>query len=68
MKWHSMSSESRKRNVYKLHSYSPNFDDQFIKVAGRPADIAIDTKRKRIAVPYIALDRVDIWEITVVND
>ena len=31
MKWHSMSSESRKRNVYKLHSYSPNFDDQFIK-------------------------------------
>ena len=34
-----------------------------IKTDGKPADIAVDTKRRRVAVPYIALDRVDIWEI-----
>ncbi|NND70929.1 MAG: hypothetical protein HKN43_05065 [Rhodothermales bacterium] len=32
-----------------------------IKTEGKPADIAVDTRRNRVAVPYIALDRVDIW-------
>ena len=30
---------------------------------GRPADIGIDSRRGRIAVPYIALDRVEIWAL-----
>ena len=30
---------------------------------GRPADIGIDTRRGRIAVPYIALDRVELWAL-----
>lgn len=34
-----------------------------IGVEGRPADIGVDTRRGRVAVPYIALDRVDVWEI-----
>jgi sugar lactone lactonase YvrE len=34
-----------------------------LRVAGHPADIAIDTRRNRVAVPYISLNRVDIWEI-----
>ena len=34
-----------------------------IRTAGRPADIGVDTRRRRVAVPYIALDRVDIWEL-----
>lgn len=34
-----------------------------VRVAGRPADIAVDPSRGRIAVPYIALNRVDIWQI-----
>jgi hypothetical protein len=33
-------------------------------VAGRPADIGIDTRRQRVAVPYVALNRVDIWSLT----
>jgi hypothetical protein len=33
----------------------------FQKVPGRPADIAVDTRRGHIAVPYIALDRVDVF-------
>jgi hypothetical protein len=36
---------------------------KLIETTGRPADIGIDTKRGRIAVPYIALDRVDIWQL-----
>lgn len=34
-----------------------------IKTSPEPADIAVDTKRNRVAVPYIELNRVDIWEI-----
>jgi hypothetical protein len=32
-------------------------------VPGRPADIGVDTRRGRVAVPYIALNRVDIWAL-----
>ncbi|HKK93322.1 MAG TPA: hypothetical protein VJ925_07790 [Longimicrobiales bacterium] len=31
---------------------------------GRPADIAVDLRRLRVAVPYIALDRVDVFALT----
>ena len=34
-----------------------------VRVPGRPADIGLDTRRRRVAVPYIALDRVDIWRL-----
>lgn len=34
-----------------------------VRVPGAPADIGYDTQRNRVAVPYIALDRVDIWEL-----
>ncbi len=34
-----------------------------VQVPGRPADIGVDTRRGRVAVPYIALDRVDIWRL-----
>ncbi len=30
---------------------------------GRPADLGIDTHRGRVAVPYVALGRVDIWPL-----
>ncbi|MEX2500577.1 MAG: hypothetical protein WD397_17060 [Wenzhouxiangellaceae bacterium] len=34
-----------------------------IRTPGRPADIGLDAAGRRLAVPYIALDRVDIWEL-----
>jgi sugar lactone lactonase YvrE len=34
-----------------------------IRTPGTGADIGIDTRRGRVAVPYVALDRVDIWEL-----
>jgi sugar lactone lactonase YvrE len=34
-----------------------------IRPPGRPADIGLDPSTGRLAVPYIALDRVDIWQL-----
>lgn len=34
-----------------------------IRTPGRPADIGLDAAGGRIAVPYIALDRVDLWAL-----
>ena len=31
-----------------------------IRAAGAPADIGIDTRRQRIAIPFVDLDRVDV--------
>lgn len=47
-----------------LHLMESGSDRILIKTTGRPADIAVDTKRLRVAVPYIALDKVDIWALT----
>ena len=44
-----------------LHVVRGGVGQAFQRVAGRPADIAIDSRRGRIAVPYIALDRVDVF-------
>jgi hypothetical protein len=30
---------------------------------GEPADIGIDTRRQHVAVPYLDLNRVDIWRL-----
>lgn len=39
--------------------------DVVINTPGRPADIGLDAAGGRIAVPYIALDRVDLWALPV---
>lgn len=46
-----------------LHAISNGEDHVIINVPGRPADIGLDTKRLQVAVPYIALNRVDIWQL-----
>lgn len=43
-----------------LHVSGPN-SGIAVSTRGRPADIGIDTQRMHVAVPYIALNRVDIW-------
>ena len=45
-----------------LHVVSAGQLHPAISVPGDPADIAIDTRRGRVAVPYIDLNRVDIWD------
>jgi sugar lactone lactonase YvrE len=37
--------------------------EMLIRTPGRPADIGLDPAGGRVAVPYIALDRVDIWQL-----
>lgn len=44
-----------------LHLMIDGKDELFIHLPGRPADIAIDPNRAIVAVPYVALDRVDFW-------
>lgn len=36
---------------------------RYIRVPGAPADIGVDTHRARVAVPYVDLNRVDIWAL-----
>ena len=36
---------------------------RYIRVPGAPADIGVDTRRSRLAVPYVDLNRVDIWAL-----
>jgi hypothetical protein len=46
-----------------LHVLEDGRGRALIRVPGRPADIGVDTRRGRVAVPYIALNRVDIWAL-----
>lgn len=46
-----------------LHVINGDEDLVHITMPGRPADIGIDTERNQVAVPYIALNRVDIWQL-----
>jgi DNA-binding beta-propeller fold protein YncE len=46
-----------------LHAIAGEEDLILITMPGRPADIALDTRRNQVAVPYIALNRVDIWQL-----
>lgn len=34
-----------------------------VALPGRPADLAIDTRRARVAVPYVARNAVDVWAL-----
>lgn len=46
-----------------LHVFDNGLGRVLIHLPGRPADIGIDTQRNHVAVPYVALNRVDIWEL-----
>jgi hypothetical protein len=46
-----------------LHLFTGMTGRPIIKTGGAPADIAIDTKRNRVAVPFVDRSVVEIWEI-----
>ena len=46
-----------------LHLFSGTTGRPIIHTLGPPADIAVDTKRNRVAVPVVALNHVEIWEL-----
>ncbi|HEX6628300.1 MAG TPA: hypothetical protein VF105_10105 [Gemmatimonadaceae bacterium] len=46
-----------------LHLFSGDQGQPIVKVGGAPADIAIDTKRNRVAVPFVDRSIVEIWQL-----
>ena len=46
-----------------LHIFEGGTGRPVVRTGGRPADIAVDTRRNRVAVPVIALDHVEIREL-----
>ncbi|MDR9418566.1 SMP-30/gluconolactonase/LRE family protein [Gracilimonas sp.] len=47
-----------------IRIYHSNLQNILIKTTGRPADIGVNTHLNHIAVPYIALNKVEIWDIS----
>jgi sugar lactone lactonase YvrE len=46
-----------------LHLFTGAAGRPIIKTGGAPADIAIDTKRNRVAVPFVDRGVVEIWQL-----
>jgi sugar lactone lactonase YvrE len=46
-----------------LHFMVDGVDKRAIDLPGKPADIGVDTKRNRVAVPYVSLDQVDFFPL-----
>jgi SMP-30/Gluconolactonase/LRE-like region len=46
-----------------LHLFSGSSGHAIIHTIGPPADIAVDTKRNRVAVPVVGLNHVEIYEL-----
>ena len=46
-----------------LHLITAGRDSAIVRTPGKPADIGVDTRRNRVAVPYIALNRVEIYQL-----
>ncbi len=46
-----------------IHLFSGLNGRPIIKTGGAPADIGVDTKRNRVAVPFVARNLVEIWQL-----
>jgi len=46
-----------------IHIFSDGTGRPVFKTGGAPADIAVDTKRNRVAVPFVARNLVEIWQL-----
>jgi len=46
-----------------LHLFVGGTDRPIIRTGGAPADIAVDTKRNRTAVPFVNRNMVEIWPL-----
>jgi hypothetical protein len=46
-----------------LHLFAGGSGHVIIRTGGAPADIAVDTKRNRVAVPFVDRNLVEIWQL-----
>jgi sugar lactone lactonase YvrE len=50
-------------NDSSLHVFGKGTDARVIRNLSWPADIGVDTKRNRIAIPQVMINRVEFWEL-----
>lgn len=50
-------------NDSSVHSFANGVDEQIIRNLPTPADLGVDTKRGRVAIPLSAAGRVEIWAL-----
>ena len=50
-------------NDSSLHLLTPQNDRRIIRHLVQPADIGLDTRRHRVAIPLVLPGRVEIWEL-----
>jgi hypothetical protein len=46
-----------------IHVFADGKDERIIRHLSQPADIGLDTRRNRVAIPLGMVDRVQFWEI-----
>lgn len=46
-----------------VHAFDGTADERIIRFVPQPADIGVDTRRNRIAVPVDGRDRVEVWQL-----
>lgn len=46
-----------------LHLFTGGVGRAIIRTGGAPADIAVDTRRNRVAVPFVDRNLVEIWQL-----
>lgn len=51
-----------------VHVFTGGRDARVIRDVWQPADLGVDTRRGRIAVPLVLQGRVEIWEIPPASD
>ena len=51
-------------NDSSLHVFDNGSDQRVVRNLSWPADIGIDTKRQRIAIPQVMINRVEFWQLT----
>jgi sugar lactone lactonase YvrE len=47
-----------------IHVFADGKDERIIRHLSQPADIGVDTRRNRVAIPLGMVDRVQFWEIS----
>ena len=50
-------------NDSSLHVFADGRDERVVRNLSWPADIGVDTRRNRIAIPQVMINRVEFWEL-----
>jgi sugar lactone lactonase YvrE len=51
-----------------IHVFADGKDQRIIRHLSQPADIGLDTRRNRVAIPLVMMDRVQFWQIAPRNE